>query len=138
MNSGDLHFSTLVSIVCWNVSSPPSWSLCILSCILNKTDLLVTPIKLKHTSTLYTMICSWLPDAVKVEPAGLSPDPGRVDLSETLDISSNPAPRCNEETCQQQIFPPFTRSCLISNGNQAGTLGKLQKQSYFFTQKMIK
>lgn len=82
MNSGDLHFSTLVSIVCWNVSSPPSWSLCILSCILNKTDLLVTPIKLKHTSTLYTMICSWLPDAVKVEPAGLSPDPGRVDLSE--------------------------------------------------------
>lgn len=28
------------------------------------------------------MICSWLPDAVKVEPAGLSPDPGRVDLSE--------------------------------------------------------
>lgn len=40
---------------------PPSWSI---SCILNESDPLVTPISLRHTRTLYTMSCSWLPDAV--------------------------------------------------------------------------
>ena len=51
----------------WPPPPSPSWSI---SCILNATDPLVTPIRCRHTRSLYTKGCSWAPDAAGVEGGG--------------------------------------------------------------------